>query len=412
MRIESTFNILALSGGGVRGIFQATFLKYVEEQLYKNTPLNQMFDMVVGTSTGAIVASALALGIKMKQVEDCYKNHGQEIFDEKKLKYLRSEWYCPKKLKNILEKEFDDKKMIEAKCHLIITATCLDNYKQKLFMNKDNMKVVDAIMSSTAAPFYFPCYTFDDGLNLSYMDGGLWANNPSLIAIMYAVNELKIPLNRIRLLSIGTTSIPPGNYLDVFNKQKTFNPKKIRAVISAIFNSSESYSEAYSKMMLPKDAFLYINRNTKQFIDLSDAVRANEELPKLACEEYEEEKNKILALLGTEGRKTCDYNREHFISEKSILNIGLADFVSSRPDHRNSDKYADLKSFILTAKESIRLVGVSLSDAIQHHQLISVLEKSLKENKGLKIHISLLNYEREDLVNVMSSILGITEKDF
>lgn len=83
MRIESTFNILALSGGGVRGIFQATFLKYVEEQLYKNTPLNQMFDMVVGTSTGAIVASALALGIKMKQVEDCYKNHGQEIFDEK-----------------------------------------------------------------------------------------------------------------------------------------------------------------------------------------------------------------------------------------------------------------------------------------------------------------------------------------
>lgn len=47
-------------------------------------------------------------------------------------------------------------------------------------------------------------------------------------------------------------------------------------------------------MMLPKDAFLYINRNTKQFIDLSDAVRANEELPKLACEEYEEEKIRFL----------------------------------------------------------------------------------------------------------------------
>lgn len=213
MRVESTFNILALSGGGVRGIFQATLLKYIEEELYKNTPLYQMFDMVVGTSTGSIVASALALGIPMKQVERCYKEEGEKIFDKKRVKYLRSEWYSPNNLKKILKSQFQDKKMCEAKCNLLITSICLDNYKHTLFTNDDDVEVVDAVMSSTAAPFYFPCYTFNNETGRSYLDGGLWANNPSMVAIMYAVNDLNIPIERIRVLSIGTTFFSLGTFL-------------------------------------------------------------------------------------------------------------------------------------------------------------------------------------------------------
>ena len=54
--MKETFNILSLSGGGIKGIFQSTFLKFLED-LYK-VPLFQIFDLVAGTSTSSIVGDA------------------------------------------------------------------------------------------------------------------------------------------------------------------------------------------------------------------------------------------------------------------------------------------------------------------------------------------------------------------
>lgn len=81
--MKETFNILSLSGGGIKGIFQATFLKFLEE-LYK-VPLYEIFDLVAGTSTGSIVGAALACDISMDQVTSLYKQHGNEIFKKKRL---------------------------------------------------------------------------------------------------------------------------------------------------------------------------------------------------------------------------------------------------------------------------------------------------------------------------------------
>ena len=112
--MKETFNILSLSGGGIKGIFQSTFLKFLED-LYK-VPLFQIFDLVAGTSTGSIVGAALACGIHMEEVTSLYKQHGNDIFKKQKVcvKVLRPSWYSNKELKSLLEKVFARKKLCDA----------------------------------------------------------------------------------------------------------------------------------------------------------------------------------------------------------------------------------------------------------------------------------------------------------
>ena len=70
--------ILSFDGGGIRGIFQAAFLSYIED-----VSLLPGIDLLAGTSTGAIIAVALSLGIKPKELVTFYESLGQEIFRKK-----------------------------------------------------------------------------------------------------------------------------------------------------------------------------------------------------------------------------------------------------------------------------------------------------------------------------------------
>ncbi|WP_300461652.1 patatin-like phospholipase family protein [Desulfobacula sp.] len=78
---EKPFNILSLNGGGVRGIFQAMFLKHLQKEL--NAPLYETFDLIAGTSTGSIIASAVALDIDISRIIDLYRNKAETIFKSK-----------------------------------------------------------------------------------------------------------------------------------------------------------------------------------------------------------------------------------------------------------------------------------------------------------------------------------------
>jgi patatin-like phospholipase/acyl hydrolase len=73
-----TFRILSFDGGGIRGVMSAAMLRVVEQQIGK--PLNQYFDLIAGTSTGSILAAAVATGLKSQEIIDLYKQNGQRIF--------------------------------------------------------------------------------------------------------------------------------------------------------------------------------------------------------------------------------------------------------------------------------------------------------------------------------------------
>ena len=72
------FRILALSGGGVRGVFQAVYLARLAKEL--GSPLQNHFDLIAGTSTGALIGLAVALNVALQRIVDFYSNEAPKVF--------------------------------------------------------------------------------------------------------------------------------------------------------------------------------------------------------------------------------------------------------------------------------------------------------------------------------------------
>jgi uncharacterized protein len=76
-------NILSIDGGGIRGIFAARYLSRIEEDIKR--PIHNYFDLITGTSTGGIIALALANGVPARDIEELYAKNGKDIFKPKSL---------------------------------------------------------------------------------------------------------------------------------------------------------------------------------------------------------------------------------------------------------------------------------------------------------------------------------------
>jgi hypothetical protein len=240
----STFKILSFDGGGIRGAFAASFLARVEEKL--KTSIVEHFDLIAGTSTGGIIAVALAMGLPAVQIESLYREHGLAIFTrrprirlswwmrvlaarvDKRLRaygldvdgFLQSK-YKADVLRTALAKELGDRTLEQARTRLVVPSVNLTLGQTKVFktphlpgMFEDrHLTAIDVILATTAAPTYFPHATIG---RAAYADGGLWANNPSMVALVEAgrirdqcrrpEHDPTFGLPDIYLLSVGAGS--------------------------------------------------------------------------------------------------------------------------------------------------------------------------------------------------------------
>ena len=215
--MNKPFYILSIDGGGFRGTFAAHLLKRMEETWQLDW--RSHFSLLAGTSTGAILAAGLAYGKTARELAEFYKTHGKAIFTPRlgarldPFKLFTSR-YSSNKLKMRLEEIFGETTLGEIEIPLILPAVdigngCVHVSKSKYhddFIRDPNMRVSDAILGSCAAPTYFdPVIVVVDGESKYQLaDGGLWANNPSLVATIDAHYRLQIPLEEVRVLSIGT----------------------------------------------------------------------------------------------------------------------------------------------------------------------------------------------------------------
>ncbi len=201
--------ILAIDGGGIRGYYAAHVLKRIQESF--DTNFSDEFDLITGTSTGSIIAASLALDIPIARITDLYEQHGVEIFKPTSFSFgglLRAN-YSQKTLHSLLIKEFGEATLSNTKTRLIIPSTDIGNGQVHVFKSPystefkrdKNVKIADAVLASCAAPKYFRP-AFVDPYMLA--DGGLWANNPSLVAVTEAMTRLDYSPDSINLLSIGT----------------------------------------------------------------------------------------------------------------------------------------------------------------------------------------------------------------
>jgi predicted acylesterase/phospholipase RssA len=215
-KLNQRFQILALDGGGIRGLFSAAVLAHVEEDL--GIDVSHHFDLIVGTSTGGIIALGLGLGLRAKEIVDFYAKHGPRIFRNVLGVRAASHWlvrkFPQKHLCSALRAPdiFGNKTLGDSRKPLVITSYNLGEDDIYLFKTPHHPDLVrdwrvpawQVALATSAAPTYFPLSR--DIHDMRLVDGGIWANNPTMVGIIEAADIFGASFDQISVLNLGTSS--------------------------------------------------------------------------------------------------------------------------------------------------------------------------------------------------------------
>lgn len=215
-----TFQILALDGGGVKALFTAHLLARLEDDL--GVSIRDNFDLIAGTSAGGIIALALGAGLRPAEIVEHYTELAEAVFPPSRRRWylwprrLVRPTYQAEALRQALSEVLGDRLLGDSDKRLVIPSWDTRSGRVHLFKTPHHIRfardwkvaMVDVALATSAAPTFLPAAEVD-GQNL--IDGGVWANNPSVVAITEAVSSLNVPLDAIRVLNVGTTDEVPDH---------------------------------------------------------------------------------------------------------------------------------------------------------------------------------------------------------
>ena len=210
---DKFFKILSLDGGGVRGIYSAQILSRMESDIGIN--IHDEFDLLVGTSTGSIIAAAIAIKYDLQKLVEKYEKAAPHIFSKRRGCGLLRSRYDSSKLEEFLHDELGEFRLGDIKIPLMLNATnasdnevCVfkSSYQKEIrgkeeYRRDGNILLRDAVKASCAAPLYFDPVNIEDKL---YCDGGIWANNPAIVGYVEAITNFRQRAENIKIFSIGT----------------------------------------------------------------------------------------------------------------------------------------------------------------------------------------------------------------
>lgn len=214
---QPSFHILALSGGGFRGLYSATVLKCLEESF--GAPLAHRFDLICGTSAGGLLALGLAAEIPASELQAMFEEDGKRIFGSRSIwRRLLTKWVVAKHsadgLRAVLTERFQEKTIGDLKHRVLIPTVNYSTGKgqffktphAKAFVMDHRRELVDVGLATAAAPTYFPLHRIaDEGV---FVDGGLVGNSPGLFGLHEARQVLQVSVDtHIRVLAIGTMTL-------------------------------------------------------------------------------------------------------------------------------------------------------------------------------------------------------------
>ena len=297
---ETTFHILALDGGGARGIYPAQLLANIEREL--GVLSRECFDLIVGTSTGAIVGGAAAVGIPMAEIVGLFEVKAPLIFRKKRIGafFFRSK-YSRVPLERVVRECLPGITLGQISKPLMITGSDISTggvhvfksrYLEDLqapYVRDSNVLLSDAILSSCAAPTFFDPVSVGD---LLIADGGLWANNPSIIALMEAVSKFKKPVEDVHILSIGT-----GRTINLYSQSRNWGfltGWRRQKLISYVLRLQSQASENMARLFLP-GGYLRLDPEIDDW-DLDD-VDHLDDLKALATRDFTHRSEEIVGIL-------------------------------------------------------------------------------------------------------------------
>jgi patatin-like phospholipase/acyl hydrolase len=213
---DDLFRILALDGGGAKGFYTLGVLKEIEGML--GCPLYKRFDLVFGTSTGAIIAALIALGYEVDQIHTLYKEHVPRVMS------CRTAAAKTKALQDLAKEVFKDKKFEDVKTGIGIVATRWMTERPLIFKGSFTqahgrigtfspgfgVSIADAVQASCSAyPFFEKKIVVTaSGDKIELIDGGYCANNPTLFAVADATVALKKDRKDVRVVNVGVGIYP------------------------------------------------------------------------------------------------------------------------------------------------------------------------------------------------------------
>ena len=282
--LPGPFQILALDGGGAKALFTAHVLARLEEDL--GVSISASFDLIAGTSAGGIIALALGSGLTPAQIVEHYDELISSVFPAarrrlwRRPRHLIAPLYDGEALRTALTSVLGERVLGKSSKRLVIPAWDVQRGAVHIFktphsprLTRDwRIPMVDIAMATSAAPLYFPAARVD-GHRL--IDGGVWANNPSVVAIAEAVSMLSQPLSSIKVLNVGT--------IDQF----TNHPKRLdrggllswaKPIAPLILNAGSRGGQGIAEHLIGRDAYTRFdarvpgNMYTLDSVDPSDVA--------------------------------------------------------------------------------------------------------------------------------------------
>lgn len=269
--------ILSLDGGGAKGFYTLGVLKEIEGML--GCPLHKRFDLVFGTSTGAIIASLIALGYEIDEIHKLYEEHVPKVMK------IDGASGKSEALAELAQRVFGDATFEDVKTGIGIVATKWVIERPMIFKGDVaqahgrigtfkpgfGVSIADAVQASCSAYPFFDrtIITTAAGDRVELIDGGYCANNPTLYAIADAVSALKKERKDLRVVSVGVGVYPepkPRTWTMWFGKkylvsvqllQKTLeiNTQSMDQLRSILFNNVQTVriSDTFEKPEMATD---------------------------------------------------------------------------------------------------------------------------------------------------------------
>ncbi|MEG1871071.1 MAG: patatin-like phospholipase family protein [Peptostreptococcaceae bacterium] len=271
------FKILSFDGGGIKGALSTRILSRVCK---KYPELLDDINLFTGTSTGAIIALALAYSKDPYAVDNLYNSYNtKKIFSKKRPNLFRPK-FSNKNLLNALQSYFpSDLTLKDLNPYIFIpsfsTKGFTSNSWEPVFFNNlsdnptANFSVIDAALSSSAAPTYFPSHK-------GFIDGGVVVNNPTPIASFFALSKLDCISNssELRILSIGTGTFPTTIKSNTSNwgmLQWAYDPFIMvkSPILSILLEGSSLVEDIYCKELFRQN-YYRLNPNLPKYIEIDD----------------------------------------------------------------------------------------------------------------------------------------------
>lgn len=215
-KLDKLLRVLCLDGGGAKGFYTLGVLREIEAMV--GCRLHEQFDLVFGTSTGAIISALIALGKDVDEIHRLYKSNVPEIMKHKGRAKKSAA------LKNLADQVFGDLEFDSLKTGLGIVSAKWQSERPMIFKGDPaqahgraatfvpgfGVSISDAVQASCSAYPFFErkIVTTAAGDKIELLDGGYCANNPTLYAIADATSALDTPIENIRVVSIGVGVYP------------------------------------------------------------------------------------------------------------------------------------------------------------------------------------------------------------